>query len=64
MYRDSMNKSIYKRSMMNTAEYIVKRLEELGVTEFFGFPDDSPLFSIFGFSFLLVSKSKWQTAIF
>ena len=25
---------------MNTAEYIVKRLEELGVTEFFGFPDD------------------------
>ena len=25
---------------MNTAEYIVKRLEELGVNEFFGFPDD------------------------
>ena len=25
---------------MNTAEYIVKRLEELGVNDFFGFPDD------------------------
>ena len=25
---------------MNTADYIVKRLEELGVNEFFGFPDD------------------------
>ncbi|MER2149934.1 MAG: hypothetical protein ABS987_12410, partial [Ruminococcus sp.] len=29
-----------------------------------GFLDSSPLFSIFGFSFLLVSKSKWQTAVF
>ena len=25
---------------MNTADYIVKRLEELGVNDFFGFPDD------------------------
>ena len=39
--RDIIIKSIFERFLlMNTVQYIIKRLEELGVNDFFGFPDD------------------------